>query len=119
MSAVAEKQQFVPLRHLAEVKESLRDPIKKEVRDILKRRKAGMTSKDWDDFLKGWKVVAVRISKGAALIRNEQKAGRPIDDYLPFYSLLLEVIGFYCMLARFDNRTFYDAHIAEIMTLSQ
>lgn len=119
MSAVKEKEAFVPLRHLAEVKESLRDPIKQEVRDILKRRKAGMTEGDWADFLKGWKVVAGRISKGSALIRTEQRAGRPIDDYLPFYSLLLEVIGFYCMLARFDNREFYDKHIEEILTIAE
>ena len=119
MSAVKERTPFEPLRHLEQVKEALREPIKKEVRIILQKRKTGMSDKDWAEFLKGWKVVATRIKKGATLIRNEQAAGRPIDDYLPFYSLLLELIGFYCMLARFDNREFYERHIEEIMNLAE
>lgn len=104
-----------PLRHLSEVKEALREPIKQEVRDILARYRAGMTEADWEHFLTGWRSLAERIRKGAALIRKEQAAGRPIDEYLSFYALLLEVMGFYCLVARVADRTFYDRHIMDIL----
>lgn len=119
MNEVATKREWVPLRHLPLVKASLRDPIKKEVRGILTRRKDGMEPEDWQKFLEDWQKLAVRIQKGKALIRKEQAEGRDIDEYLQFYSLLLEVMGFYCMVARFDNRVFYDRHITTIIDMAE
>lgn len=118
MGQATESKTFVPLRHLALVKADLREPIKKEVRSILQRRKLGYEPEDWQGFLEDWRTLAVRIQRGATLIRREQAEGRPIDEYLHFYSLLLELMGFYCMIARFDNRPFYDRHIGELLELA-
>lgn len=119
MNEVATKGEWVPLRHLPLVKEALREPIKKEVRDILKKLKDGMEDEDWQTFLGDWQKLAVRIQKGTRLIRKEQAEGRPIDEYLHFYSLLLEVMGFYCMVARHENRSFYDRHIMTIHEMAE
>lgn len=119
MNETLARDEWVPLRHLPLVKKALRDPIKKEVRDILTKRKTGLEDEDWQKFLEDWQKLAVRIQKGAKLIRREQAEGRDIDEYLHFYSLLLEVMGFYCMVARFDNRTFYDRHIGKILDMAE
>ena len=114
-----EKTSFIPLRHLPLVKKDLRDPIRKQVRGVLQRRREGFEDEDWQSFLEDWRTLAVRINKGATLIRKEQAEGRAIDEFLLFYSLLLEVMGFYCMIARFDNRSFYDRHIGDVLELAE
>lgn len=94
------------------------EPLKEDVRHVLRLHKNGVTEQDWEDLCDRTKKLAKRVGDGKRMIYAHQKEGKEIVGLLTFYQALIDVLAFYYFYLEHAGFSYFAREWQTIMDLS-
>lgn len=94
------------------------EPLKEQIRHVLRLHKRGMTEQDWEDVAEKTRTLAKRVGDGKRMIYAHQKEGKDIMPLLEFYGALIDTLAFFYFYLKHAGPGYLERDYTTIMELS-